>query len=809
MLPVDAVLPELRAALETRTEAVLVAPPGAGKTTRVPPALIEAPWAAGKVLLLSPRRIAARAAAARMAAERDEQVGDTIGYRVRLDARSGPKTRIEVITEGVFTRMILGDPELRGVSAVVFDEFHERSLEGDLGLALARDAQSGLRPDLRLLVMSATLDVARVASLLADAPIVECTGRMFPVELRYRPRAAHAALEKHVAASVRQALNEPGSALVFLPGAREIERTAELLRAELRDPDVDVRPLYGAMSAADQDAAIAPSPEGRRKVVLATSIAETSLTIEGVRIVVDSGLTRRARFEPAIGLSRLETVRASQAAVEQRRGRAGRLAPGVCWRLWSEGETRALPPFDRPEMLDADLSALALDLAAWGVRDPAVLTWLDPPPRAAWEQAVAGLTRIGAIDAEGRLTDHGRALSRLALPPRLAHMVVAAKAGGETRLAAHLSVLLTEQGLGGRSVDVRERLQGMLRDRSERARAARALADRVAGQAGGGGESIDAERAGAVLAYAYPERVAKARGGAFLLANGRAASLDPAEPLAREHYLVVAETAGAADRARILAAAPIALADIEREFAGAIEQGARVAVDPASGAVRARRTRRLGAIVLSEGPLENVEAADIEQALLDTVRDNGLSVLEWDDAATQLRARVALLRSLDGEIWPDWSDEALTAALPQWLAPALGGAKRLADVGVAQALAASLPHALRRRLDEAAPARFDTPAGSALTIDYAADGGPALDVRLQELFGLTTHPSVADGRAPLTLRLLSPAHRPVQTTKDLPGFWRGSYAAVRADMRGRYPKHPWPEDPVAAAPTRRAKPRGS
>ncbi len=809
-LPVDAALPDLGAALEARSEAVLVAPPGAGKTTRVPLSLLAAPWASGKIILLSPRRIAARAAASRMASERGERVGETIGYRVRLDSRIGPKTRIEVITEGVFTRMILADPELAGVSAVLFDEFHERSLEGDLGLALARDAQAGLRPDLRLLVMSATLDAARIASLLGDAPVIRCEGRMYPVDVRYRPRNPHAPLEKEVTASVRSAMNEPGSALVFLPGAREIERAAEMLRNEIRDPTIDVRPLYGAMSPADQDAAIAPSPEGRRKIVLATSIAETSLTIEGVRIVVDSGLTRRARFEPALGLSRLETVRASQAAIEQRRGRAGRLEPGVCWRLWSEGETRALPLFDRPEMLDADLSSLALDLAAWGVTDPVALTWLDPPPRAAWEQAITGLKRFGALDADGRLTGHGKELSRLALPPRLAHMVLTAKVGGDARLAAHVAVLLTEQGLGGRAVDLRERVERLLQERGERGRAARALADRIAKQVGASAEEIEPDRAGAVLALAYPDRVAKARGagGAFLMANGRAASLEVADPLARESYIVIADTSGAADRARVLAAAPISLADIERAFADEITFSGSVQVDQ-SGVVRSRRARKLGAVVLSEGPFESVEAADIEQALLQSVRENGLSALHWSEGATQLRARVALLRSLDNAEWPDWSDEALLGSIEEWMAPALAGVKRLADVDVAAALGATLPYALRRRLDDVAPATFETPAGSTLRIDYAVEGGPVIEVRLQELFGLTKHPTVAGGRVPLTLRLLSPAHRPVQTTKDLPGFWRGSYAAVRAEMRGRYPKHPWPEDPANAEPTRRAKPRGS
>ncbi len=811
MLPVEDVLPELRAVLRARSEAVLVAPPGAGKTTRVPPGLLDEPWAqAGKIVLLSPRRIAARAAAARMASERGERVGETIGYRVRLDSRVGPRTRIEIVTEGVFTRMILDDAELKGVAAVLFDEFHERSLEGDLGLALARDAQSALRPDLKIVVMSATLDAARVAKVLGDAPVVVSEGRMFPVRHVYRPRAAPAPLEQEVSGAVRVALAaEPGSALVFLPGVREIERAAEALRADVRDPSVDVRPLYGAMSPGDQDAAIAPAPAGRRKVVLATSIAETSLTIEGVRIVVDAGLARRPRYEPALGLSRLETVRASQAAITQRAGRAGRLAPGVCWRLWSEGETRALPEFDRPEILDADLSGLALDLASWGVRDPSGLAWLDAPPRPAWSEAIALLTRIGALDAMGALTPHGATIARLPLPPRLAHMVVAGARDDEALLAARIAMVLTEQGLGGRSADIRDRLHQFASERGQRADAARRLAERIARAAGGTSAAVEEDHAGRVLALAFPDRVAKARGDGFVMASGRAAAIDAASPLAGETFAVIADIAGAAGRAQVLLAAPISLAEIEAMFGGEIETHAVASVDPASGALRGRRTRRLGRVVLSEAPLERLSGDELREALLTAVRDEGLALLDWDEAAAQARARVAFLRTLEPDVWLDFSDEALATSVEEWLTPALETALRLKDVNVSRALLNALPYELRRRLDVEAPSRFETPAGSSVLIDYTAESGPALDVRLQELFGLDRHPSLANGRVPLTLRLLSPAHRPVQTTKDLPGFWRGSYAAVRSEMRGRYPKHPWPEDPLSAPPTRRAKPRGS
>ncbi|MGD9980182.1 MAG: ATP-dependent helicase HrpB [Hyphomonadaceae bacterium] len=811
MLPVEDVLPELLAALETRNEAVLVAPPGAGKTTRVAPALLGAAWGkGGKIVLLSPRRIAARAAAARMAFERSEPVGATIGYRVRLDSKVGRATRIEVVTEGVFTRMILDDPELHGVAAVVFDEFHERSLEGDLGLALARDAQGALRPDLKLIVMSATLDAARVSTLLGEAPVIVSEGRMFPVRHVYRPRDPKARLEEEVAAATRAALAaEPGSALVFLPGVREIERTAEQLRATVRDPNLDIRPLYGAMSAADQDAAIVRAPAGRRKVVLATSIAETSLTIEGVRIVVDAGLARRPRFEPALGLSRLETVRASQAAIAQRAGRAGRLEPGVCWRLWSEGETRALPQFERPEILDFDLSGLALDLAAWGVSDPATLAWLDPPPAPAWNEAIALLKTIGALDGDGRLTPHGEAVARMPLPARLAHMVIVAARDSEALLAARVAMVLTEQGLGGRSADLRERLHRFASERGQRAEAARALADRIARLAGGGRESVNEDDAGRVLAIAYPDRVAKTRQQGFSLVNGRTVMIEEGSLLLREPYAVIADISGTAARAQVLLGAPIAYADIEAMFGHRIETRASATIDPVTGALRARSVRRLGRLVLSETPLERLSGAELSQALLDVVYDEGLRHLEWSDAAKQTRARVAFMRSFEGDGWPDWSDAALQANAETWLAPALEGVSSLKAVDVSRALLNSLSFEQRRRLDAEAPAWFETPAGSSLAIDYESDGGPALDVRLQEMFGQDKHPAIAGGRVALSLRLLSPAHRPVQTTKDLPGFWRGSYAAVRTEMRGRYPKHPWPEDPLSAPPTRRAKPRGS
>lgn len=811
-LPVQAILPSLRSALGGHTAAVVVAPPGAGKTTGIPPALLDEPWMAGKrLVLLSPRRVAARAAAGRMAAMLGEPVGRTVGFRVRLESRTSAATRIEVVTEGVFTRMILADPALDGVAAVLFDEFHERSLEGDLGLALALDMQSALREDLRVVVMSATLDGARVRRLLDDAPLIVSEGRLHPVAIRHQGSDLRVRIEDRMAAAIESALfQEEGGILAFLPGAGEIERTAQRLREKVRDPSVDLHVLYGALDARAQDAAIAPAEAGRRKVVLATSIAETSLTLDGVRIVIDSGLARRPRYEPSTGLTRLETVRASRAAVDQRAGRAGRTGPGVCWRLWDEGETRALAAFDRPEILEADLAGFALDLAAWGVRDPASLRWLDPPPAAAWIEAQTVLRDLGALNADGRLTAQGSAVAELPLHPRLAHMVMRAGQVGAARMAARLAMVLSEQGLGGRDADLAHRLDLFDQDRSPRANAARRMADNIARKTGcaGGGSDV---AVGCLLLHAFPERVAKARGrrGEFLLANGRAGAVDETEALAQSQFLVVADLAGRADRSRILAAAVVSEQDIETALAARIVDEETVAYDDKVRAVRARRIRRLGRIVLSDAPTEHLDAARVAAALREAIRVHGLDLLSWSQEGLQFRARVGLLRRLDGVEWPDLSDAALKEDLGAWLPI---DSPRLDDItppAIARAVEALLPYALRRRLEAEAPARFVTPAGGDHRIDYLAENGPALDVRLQELFGVAEHPAVAGGRAPLLLRLLSPAGRPVQTTRDLPGFWRGSYAAVRVEMKGRYPKHPWPEDPISATPTRRAKPRGS
>ena len=821
-LPIDAVLDELAGTLARHNAAVLVAPPGAGKTTRVPLALLDAPWLGGrKIVVLEPRRIAARASAERMARSLRERAGETVGYRVRFGSKVSRATRIEVVTEGIFSRQILDDPELNDVAAVLFDEFHERSLDADLGLALARDAQTGLREDLRILVMSATLDGARIANMLGDAPVIASEGRAFAVETRYLGRKADMPLERQMADAVAMALRaDPGSVLAFLPGAAEIRRTQTLLNERIHDAAIEIVPLFGALDAAVQDRAIAPAPQGRRKVVLATSIAETSLTIEGVRIVVDSGVARVPRYEPDIGLTRLETVRASRAAVDQRRGRAGRTEPGVCYRLWDEPQTASLAPYTQPEILSADLSSLVLDLAQWGVSDPATLAFLDPPPAPALKEARSLLRELGALDGDGRITAEGNSLRALALPPRLARMIVDSHRLGAGETAADIAAVLTERGLGGDSVDLDVRLDQFRRDRSQRAGSARSLARRWASQAAsspsplaGEGRAAAELTTGVMLALAFPDRVARNRGqGSFVLANGRGAVVDPTSALARAPYIAVAELTGTAAHGRILLAAPIALADIEAHFADRIETADEVSFDRGAMALRARRKRTLQAMTLSEAPLALTPSAETARVLADGLLAAGIERLPWSKPARQWRDRVMFLRRAEGEAWPDLSDQALAARREDWLVPLLYRMIALKDLSageLSEALAALLPRELRARLEREAPTHFEAPTGTLLAIDYEAEQGPTIAVRLQELFGLTTHPSIAKGAVPLVLELLSPAHRPVQVTRDLPGFWRGSYAAVRSDLRGRYPRHPWPEDPARAMPTRRVKPRGT
>jgi ATP-dependent helicase HrpB len=817
-LPIDAVLDDLSRTLEAHHAAVLVAPPGAGKTTRVPLALLDAPWAKGKkIIVLEPRRIAARASADRMAKSLGERAGETVGYRVRFGSKISRATRIEVVTEGIFTRQILDDPELSGIAAVLFDEFHERSLDADMGLALARDAQTGLREDLRILVMSATLDGARVAKLLGEAPVVESEGRAFPVETRYLGRKADAPIERQMADAIASALRaDAGSVLAFLPGAAEIRRTQNLLGERVQDSSIEIVPLFGALDAAVQDRAISPAPKGTRKVVLATSIAETSLTIEGVRVVVDSGLARVPRYEPDIGLTRLETVRVSRAAADQRRGRAGRTEPGVCYRLWDEPQTASLALYTQPEILSADLSSLVLDLAQWGVADPAALSFLDPPPQPAWKEAKSLLAELNALDGDGRITAEGKSLRALALPPRLARMIVDSHRAGEGEAAAEIAAIITERGLGGDSVDLEHRRDQFRRDRSPRSASARDLARRWASQVAASEKVAIGEgdlSTGLMLAYAFPDRVARNRGnGSFVLANGRGAAVDQTSSLARAPYIAIGEMTGTAASGRILLAAQISQDEIEQHFAEHIESVDEISFDRGAMALRARRKRALHAITLSEATLAVSPSEDTARIFADGLIAAGLDRLPWSKAAKQWRDRVMFLRKAEGDSWPDLSDDGLITRRDDWLVPALYDKIALKDISagdLSDALMALLPWEMRARLDREAPTHFEAPTGSVLPIDYEAEQGPTIAVRLQELFGLNTHPSIAAGKVPLVLELLSPAQRPVQVTRDLPGFWRGSYSAVRSDLRGRYPRHPWPEDPANALPTRRVKPRGT
>ncbi len=809
-LPIGERLEALKASLADTPNAVLVAPPGAGKTTLVAPSLLGEPWLGHqRILLMLPRRLAARAAAERIAGLLGEAVGERVGYRTRLESKVGPRCRIECITEGIFTNRLIADPELAGVGALLFDEVHERNLEGDLGLALALDSQSAFRPDLRILAMSATLDGARFATVLGDAPVIESDGRAYPVVLRHLGRNPNERLEDAVARAVMAGLaGEDGSMLVFLPGVGEIERVAERLRLPA---DIALHKLHGTADPAAQRAALAPGEQ--RKCILATSIAETSLTIDGVRLVVDAGLSRRPRFDRGSGLTRLVTERASQASAIQRAGRSGRQAPGIAFRLWEEGETAGRIPFDPPEILEADLAPLLLDLAAWGVADPGQLRWLDAPATAAVAQARAALQLFGALDGEGRLTAYGRKVAGLPLPPRLAHMLLQGAACGAAGLAADIAVLLSERGIGGPSLDIDARLAGFARERGPRADGARRLAarwrdaaERLAGNPGGGANVA------ALLAHAYPDRVARRRrvaGGSdrtvsYLMANGSGVAVDAADGLARAEWLVVPDAGGAGADARVRLAAELPLDAAAAWIAanGRVEE--RIATDPASGRIIAERVQCLGAILVSRERGNRPSEAALVKALLAMVRSAGLEALPWPDREQQVRARLAFAR-LHGLAVPDMSDAALKYCLEDWLAPRLVGIDRLADVVLDGVLLDRLDYSARQELEAFAPAELRTPAGTSHRIDYAADGGPEVEVRCQAVFGMQSHPMLAGGRVPLALALTSPGGRVLQKTKDLPGFWAGNWRDVQREMKGRYPKHPWPDDPGTAIATVRTK----
>jgi ATP-dependent helicase HrpB len=796
-LPVEAILPQLKAALAAGPNAVLIAPPGAGKTTMVASALLAEGWCSGQILLLSPRRLAARAAAERIAELLREAVGGRVGYATRLDSRYSAATRILVLTEGIFRNRIQDDPELGGISAVLFDEVHERSLDSDFGLALALDAQGGLRPDLRLVAMSATLDGTRFAEQM-NAPVIESEGRSWPLTLKHIGRKAEVRIEDEMAAAIRRALGEEnGDLLAFLPGVAEIERTAE----RLSGVPAEIHMLHGSLDPAAQRAAIRKGEA--RKVILATSIAETSLTIDGVRIVIDSGLARRARYDRAAGSTRLVTERASQAAVTQRAGRAARQGSGVAYRLWEEAATAGMPPFDPPEILEADLSPLLLDCALWGVSDPASLNWLDPPPRAALDEARGRLAELGVLDDSGRPTAHGKAIAKLPLPPRLAHMLVKAGESGFGELAAEVAVLLSERGLGGNAVDLEHRLERWRGERGKRAEAARGLAQRWSSLLSP--SPVGEGSIATAIALGYPDRLCRRRdpsGEYWLSVGGRGYRLDPTDPLAKEEWLAVADIQGAASGARILSAAAIDFSEIEALYGDRIKSGAHAIFDPATGGVRTESGRRLGAIIISKGQDAKADSEAISAALLEGVRSHGLSLLPWQDSAKRLRERAA---------WadvPGLSDEALLGALELWLAPLLAGKRRLSEIDPAalyNALLGLIGWDAQQAIERLAPPHFTSPAGTTHAIDYAADAGPTVELRVQALFGLAEHPAIGANRKPLILSLTSPAGRPIQTTCDLPGFWKGSWADVAKDMRGRYPKHHWPDDPTMAAASLKTK----
>ncbi|HEX5459899.1 MAG TPA: ATP-dependent helicase HrpB [Steroidobacteraceae bacterium] len=850
-LPIDEALPLLRSTLQEHESAVLTAPPGAGKSTVVPLVLLDEPWAADKrILMLEPRRLAARAVALRMAQTLGEAVGSTIGYRMRLDTKVSRNTRIEVVTEGVLTRMLQTDPALEGFAAVLFDEYHERSLQADLGLALTLDARESVTPDLRILVMSATLEGAAVSRLLADAPVIAAHGRSFPVETRYAgkglPPLPETGLSRGTAESpealtarlVRRAVEEEhGDVLVFLPGAREIHRVRALLEgsppASAGTGPLQILPLYGELSSEEQEAALRPAASGARRgaadarrVVLATNIAETSLTIPGVRVVVDSGLVRRLRFDPATGMSRLETERISRASAEQRQGRAGRVEAGVCYRAWSEGAQRSLAPFSPPEIAEADLTPLALELASWGVRDAAGLRWLDPPPAAMLASARDLLERLGALDAGGRITPHGREMTRLGVHPRLAHMLLRASETDSLPLAADLAALLSERDLlrgtaGARDADIRGRIEalrgesdavGIDRAALQRARRGsrellRQLGTPAASSASGltRGDSV-----GGLLALAFPDRIGRQRAGGegrFTLTNGRGAHFVEPQGLSRQQLIVAVDLDDRERDARIRLAAPLSREEIDEHMASRLERSDSVTWNAREQAVLARRVLRLDGLVLEESALPEVPREAARAAMLEGIRQLGIDSLPWSRETRDLQARAGFVRGLGGDFerWPDLADAALAASMEEWLAPWLDGVTRrehLARIPLLDALLARLSWDERRELDSLAPSHLAVPSGTRVRIDYLDESAPAVAVRLQEVFGLTATPRIGGGRVPITFKLLSPAQRPVQVTRDLASFWRGAYAEVRKDLRGRYPKHHWPENPLEAEPVR-------
>lgn len=803
--PVDHIIPQLKAALSSRPSAILVAEPGAGKTTRVPLALLSEAWAAGKkIVMLEPRRLAARSAAARMAETLDEAVGQTVGYTVRLERKVSKSTRIEVVTEGILTRRLQGDPELSDTALVIFDEFHERSLDGDLGLALCLDIQRSLRPDLKILIMSATLNVAQLKSQIGDAEVLETSGRMFPVEIHYLDKTSRQTLIADSTKAIHKVARDvKGSILVFLPGEGEIRRVADALNHDAPDTSTDIRPLYGAMAMADQDAAIKPSPTGRRKIVLATTIAETSLTIDGIEAVIDTGFKRVARFDPASGMAGLETIRVSLASAEQRKGRAGRLGPGRCYRLWPEAEMRSLAPHDEPEIRSADLAQLVLELANWGISKADGLPWIEQPPLGAFAQAQDLLCQLGALDLNNAITQHGKAIARLPLHPRLSHMVVRAREKGAGAAAAEIAALISERDSLPRetSADAEIRLmhlRGAARDRI------RQSAKQIMAQADISDNDTAQLSAGVLLGLAYPERLAQQRGGhgRFRMANGSGVVLPEHDPLAKSEFIAVATLDNSQNEARIFLAGALKRTEIDEHFSDQITEAQGVHWNNKAQSVSAARVKKLGSLTLEERPITDADPELLQQAMAQGVAAMGLATLPWDDAADAFRARISFLKRVMPELqWPDFSNSHLLATIMDWLLPYLSGMTRkshLVRLDMLSILRGLVPQELLSRIEKLAPTRMEVPGGGHYKIDYAVEGDPVLSVRLQEMFGMKSAPQIAEGRARLRIEFLSPAGRPVAVTQSLETFWVNGYPDVRKDLRGRYPKHSWPEDPLTA-----------
>ncbi len=833
-LPVDSIIPELKEALQNAPHAVLTAQPGAGKTTRVPLALLNESWLTPqRIVMLEPRRLAARAAAHRMALTLGEQVGDTVGYRIRMDTKIGPRTRIEVVTEGIFTRILQHDPSLSGYGFVIFDEFHERSLHADLGLALCLESQKALREDLRILVMSATLDTGNIASLLGNAPIIHCAGQIFPIATRYLSKPDPKMTEHTVVQAVKNAFSHnTGNLLVFLPGMAEIRRVERGLQSLDLGPTVHLAPLYGDLSQSDQDRAIQPPPPGQRKIVLATNIAETSLTIEGIRVVIDTGLVRVARFDPRSGMSRLETIKVSKDSADQRQGRAGRIEPGVCYRLWTAGEHQALLQRTTPEILEGDLSSLVLELALWGTTNLNELSWLDAPPPGAYSQARELLVRLGALDDEGHITSHGKQMAVLPIHPRLAHMVLRAKSLGLERLACELAALLSERDFlkakpGERNPDLRVRVdvlhhpktmtKGITVDRTalqrihkvtEQLKKQLTLTPEKRAQ-----KKEDPETVGLLLAFAYPDRIAQCQNRAeqrYQLANGRGAYFSEPQALSSEDHLVIAHLDGAQQWARIFLAAPVSLEDLEEHFSDQLRNVQCVTWDNRALEVTASQQRRLGELILQDQKITHPDSDQVTAALIQGLRRQGIDGLPWTKELRNWQARVLCMRRIDGEEsgWPDVSDQHLLDTIEEWLGPYLVSLTRLAQVrriDLKKPLHALTNWKQQKELDQQAPTHLTVPTGSRIPLQYHANESPVLAVRLQEMFGQRETPKIGKGRVPVTIHLLSPARRPVQVTQDLVSFWANSYQEVKKELRGRYPKHHWPDDPLQATPTKRTK----